>query len=102
MACLAGTPFSQNLKNLKISPNLLNYIRKNDIQNYLKVLDYRNFQTSNKKNEFLFGGRFDSIIDSKTVLRLGKHLKCKTFIVPTGHFTFAVSLPYITTRIVKW
>ena len=102
LACLAGTPFAQNLKNLKISPNLLNYVRKNDIQKYLQVLDYRNFHTRNKKNEFLFGGRFDSIIDSKTVLRLGKHLKCKTYIVPTGHFTFAFSLPYIASKIAKW
>lgn len=102
LPCLAGTPFSQNLKNLRISPNLLNYVRKNNIHLYLKVLDFTNFKTTKKEKEFLFGGRFDSIIDSKTVLRLGKHLQCKTFIVPTGHFTFAFFLPYITTKIAKW
>ena len=102
LPCLAGTPFTHNLKNLRISPNLLNYVRKNNIHKYLRVLDFTNFKTQKKNHEYLFGGRFDSIIDTKTVLRLGKHLQCKTYIVPTGHFTFAFSLPYVTTKIAKW
>ena len=102
LPCLAGTPFSHNLKNLRISPNLLSYVWKYNIHKYLHVLDFTNFETAKKEHEYLFGGRFDSIIDTKTVLRLGKHLQCKTFVMPTGHFTFAFSLPYVTTKIAKW
>jgi hypothetical protein len=102
LPCLAGTPFAQNVKNLRITPNLMNYVRKHNIDKYLEILDFRNFKAIKKEKLFLFGGRFDSVIDSKTVLRLGKHLQCKTYIMPTGHFTFAFSLPYITTKIAKW
>ena len=102
LQCLAGTPFSYNVKRLRISPNLLTYMRNNNIEKYLQVLDYRNFTTEKKENAYLFGGRFDSVIDSKTVVKLGKHLECATFIMPTGHFTFAFSLPYIVTKIAKW
>ena len=102
LQALAGTPFSQNIKNLRISPNLLQYVRTNQITKYLDILDYRNFKPDKKQHSYLFGGRFDSIIDSKTVLTLGKHLHCPTYIMPTGHFTFAFSLPYIVTKIAKF
>ena len=102
LQCLAGTPFSYNVRNLKISPNLLSYIRKEKVDKYLDILDYRNFKAFKKNHAYLFGGRFDSVIDSKTVLKLGKHLNCPTYIMPTGHFTFAIALPYIVTRIAKF
>lgn len=102
LQCLAGTPFSYNIKNLKISPNLLQYVRTQNIDKYLNILDYRNFSVNKKDHAYLFGGRFDSVIDSKTVITLGKHLQCPTYIVPTGHFTFAFALPYIVTKIAKF
>ena len=103
LAALAGTPFAHNLKNLRISPNLQKFIRKNKVHKFLHVIDYTNFPVNkNIDNVYLLGGRWDSIIDEATVLRLGNHLRCNTLIMPTGHFTFAFSLPYVTSKIAKW
>lgn len=104
MACLAGTPFSHNLENLNISPNLVKSLGEKQLKIHspLNVLDFTNIPLKHK-NELLllFGGKYDSVIDSESVLNLGKHLQCETTIVPTGHFTFAFSLPYLTLKY-KW
>lgn len=102
LSALAGTPLSNNLKHLNISPNLRDALRVNNkkFSKALEVLDYTNIPLERRnKKLFLFGGRFDSVIDQQTVQNLGNYLQCTTTIVPTGHFTFALALPIITGKL---
>ena len=104
LACLVGTPIRDNLVQLSISPNLVHSMKSKIVLETLSILDFSKIKPRNSKNRnfYLFGGKFDSIILPKTVLRLGKHLQANTYFVPTGHFTFPIALPYICTRIAKW
>ncbi len=103
LIALAGTPIVRNLKKLRISPNLMYTIKNKEVQKIFSVLDFKTFPNKREKTRtYLFGGKFDSIISPQTVVELGKHLKCPTYLVPTGHFTFALYLPIITKKIAKW
>jgi hypothetical protein len=103
LACLVGTPFHVNLKNLYISPNIMHALSMKEVRKALILLDFSKIVLKRQnQNFYLFGGKFDSIIEPKTVLNLGKHFNSRTYIIPSGHFTFPVFLPYLVNRIVHW
>ncbi|MHA1983449.1 MAG: hypothetical protein ACW967_03765 [Candidatus Hodarchaeales archaeon] len=103
LTCLVGSPMKDNIRNLKISPNMLHSIKNREVIQAMSILDFNKIEIKHyNEHQYLFGGRFDSIIAPHTVKKLGKHMKSKTFIVPTGHFTFPLYLPIIVNRIARW
>ncbi len=103
LAALVGSPLKENLRRLKISPNLLKSLKDHETARLMSVLDFNQIPVKHQNSRFyLLGGKHDPIIDPTTVLNLGKHLRCPTFIVSSGHFTFSLFLPYITKQLVHW
>ncbi len=103
IAALVGSPLKENLKKLRISPNLLKSLRNEKVSKALSILDFNKIPVKHRNSNFyLFGGKHDPIIGLHTVLNLGKHLRCPTYILPTGHFTFSFFLPFVTMKIVHW
>ena len=103
IACLVGTPLRQNLKNLTISPNLMRTLKHKEVYSALSILDFTRIKSNHSNhNFFLVGGIFDPIIDPKTVIRLGKHFNCCTYLLPTRHFSLSMLFPMITSKIAIW
>ncbi|MFW9928104.1 MAG: alpha/beta fold hydrolase [Candidatus Thorarchaeota archaeon] len=103
LACLVGSPLRENLKNLKISPNLLQILHRKEVIKILTLLDFNKITVKYvNESAYLFGGKFDIIIAPKTVINLGKHIRSKTYILPVGHFTFPLYFPLIVKRIAYW
>ena len=103
LSCLVGSPLKENIKNLKISPNLINSMENKEVVKAMSILDFNKIPIKHyNEHQYLFGGRFDSIIAPKTVMNLGRHIKSKTFIVPTGHFSFPLYFPFIVNKIARW
>ena len=103
ISCLVGSPLKSNFKNLTISPNLLQAMKNREVMEALTILDFNKIPVKRiNDHHFLFGGKYDSLISPESVLNLGKHLKAKTYLVPSGHFTFPVLFPYILHKIAKW
>ncbi|OLS19559.1 MAG: hypothetical protein HeimC3_45070 [Candidatus Heimdallarchaeota archaeon LC_3] len=103
LTCLVGTPMRENIRNLKISPNMINSMKNKEVMKALSILDFSKIPIKHyNEDQYLFGGRFDSIISPNTVKNLGRHIKSKTYLVPTGHFTFPLYFPFIVKKIAQW
>ena len=103
LICLVGSPLKLNMRNLSISPNMLRSMKEKDVVSALTLLDFNKIPVKHyNKCQFLFGGKFDLIITPQSVINLGRHIKSKTYMVPTGHFTFPLYFPHICSKIAHW
>ncbi len=103
LAALVGSPLKENLQRLQISPNLLRSLQDRDVARLMSILDFTQIPVKHHNSKFyLVGGKHDPIISPRTVLNLGRHLRCPTYILPSGHFTFSLFLPYITKKMIHW
>ena len=102
LAALVGSPFYKNLQKLKISPHFIKSLARPEIRSLLSVLDFNKIEVKHPNSLFrLFGAKYDQLISEDSVIQLGTHLGCPTYLWPIGHFTWPLFFPRAL-RLLPW